>query len=73
MKTRKHGNGLSHKQVVNFSNRLAAQGITNQSPYNTYARGFDEGWKAACKYFAHELRKELREQEQVQDYLQQIK
>lgn len=60
MKTRKHGNGLNHHEVVRFSNRLAAQGIKKPSTHNTYAREFEDGWSAACKYFAHELRRELR-------------
>lgn len=61
MKTNKHGHGMTHKQVVVFSNRLAYQAQHETSPYYTYAHGFDEGWSAACKYFAHELRKKLRE------------
>ena len=67
MKTRKHGNGLNHREVVNFSNRLAARAQNEISPYYTYSAGFDEGYSAACKYFAHKLRKLLRESEQYNE------
>lgn len=60
MKTRKHGKGMTHKQVVEFSNRLAACAQCEVSPYYTYGHGFDEGYAAACKYFAHQLREILR-------------
>lgn len=65
MKTRKHGHGMTHKQVVTFSNKLAHQAQHEVSPYYTYSHGFDEGWAAACKYFAHQLRKKLRECEKL--------
>lgn len=65
MKTRKHGNGLSHKEVVRFSNRLARFSNLKSSRDSSSAFGdaFECGWNAACKYFAHSLRVALRETE----------
>lgn len=56
-----HGSGLSHADVVRFSNRLARQASSSLSPVTDLEIGFERGWNAASQYFAHELRKKLRE------------
>lgn len=61
MKTRKHGNGLTHADVVRFSNRLAALGYLLDAD-NAYERGYQD----ACKHFAHVLRAMLRDVERYE-------
>lgn len=67
MKTHKHGNGMSHADIVHFSNRLAASASFDPSPSETTEteREFLRGWHECAKFFAHELRKELRFTEQL--------
>lgn len=67
MKTRKHGHGMTHKQVVQFSNRLMYSGIQPNTEKEEWAYQYMEGWKDACKYFAHELRKVLRYCEELNE------
>lgn len=62
MKTHKHGNGMTHEQVIKFSNRLAYNGYHSNSPDS-----FSRGWNEACKYFAHELRVQLRFYERINE------
>lgn len=74
MKSRKHGNGLSHRQVVAFSNRLAAQARPddNVSYANEGMEQYLKGWADACKYFSHELRLQLREVESFIDDIEDL-
>lgn len=67
MKTKQHGKGLNHKQVVEFSNVLAYAGLRKnreEEQLSDFEEGFNRGWEACAKFFAHQLRKELRKEEQ---------